>query len=382
MRRILRRLLKRASGVHGLEQEVARLSKEVELHTRSLAQADSNLGVLASELRAGLAEIRQALALVVSGRAAFDLVRLDNVSLFVPSNDNLFDKFIPASCKGMTIERHRELEECQTAPTRAKLEMDVTRLMLLYLDVLFAAGRTVHLLDLGAWVGDFALRLGRFAQLRGEGFFSECYDPSNAGALIPFNAELNRLESCVVHRALGLSLSGGPQIFRQLWGNSDASRLESTTGDVPTLLGDSYLVRTVPLQACLPILTPTGHLIVKFDVEGIDAALVLQNLKGLFEASIIIEFAPSQRQYLEIDAIEFLRTLMRTHTIFDLYYLPRPTRATPVGENSLQDFVEDVRHRPYGYTDLLAVPKSDRSHDELVSKLGALCPIDASYTMA
>jgi len=300
---------------------------------------------------------------------------LDSISLFMPKYDNLYEHFIPEHCKGFPLERHHELAGSEAAFSDAELRGDVTKVLLLYLDNLFRNGQTVRLLDIGAWVGDVAIRLGKFAKLRAGKFHAECYDPSFAGTLIPFNIALNGVSEQVAFKPIGISLTGGPQIFSQIPGHSDHSQLASSSEGGPA---ETYLIHTCTLADCFPA-DRSSHLMVKIDVEGIDAKLVVQNRDLLRDATLMIEFAPN-RELEEVGAVAFIEALQRTHTLFDLYYLPRPTRAARI-ENAAS-FPSEIRARPYGYTDILAVPHSLVVHDEIVETLSHLKPMEPSNFMA
>jgi len=71
--------------------------------------------------------------------------------------------------------------------------------------------------------------------------------------------------------------------------------------------------------------------------------------------------------------------LQQTHTLFDIYYLPRPTMASHVGQAAA--FAAEISRRPYGYTDVLCVPRSLAAHDELVGWLSGLVPVPPAYRM-
>lgn len=328
------------------------------------------------DLRAEIAHLRY-----MQTRLSVDLVRVGLVSLFMPINDNLYNSFVSPECKGLTIDKHRELSAAQRPPSLQNMRTDVTKLMLLYTDTLYRAGLGVHVVDVGAWVGDNAVQLARFAKLIGGPFRAECYDPSFAGALIPLNIELNGVADMVGYHPLGISLTGGMQHFRQIAGHTDSARLGSIGRYEGIGSGeDNYIIRTVTLGECLSPPHHFGHLIVLIDLDGIDADVVRQNRAALADATIVVEFAPDQKQHTENGAGEFIRMLQETHTLFDVYYLPRPTRGEIVGDPS--NFAEVVRFRPWGYTDVLAVPHSLRVHDELKSTLSALAPIEPAYRIA
>jgi FkbM family methyltransferase len=309
--------------------------------------------------------------------SGYDLVNLHEIFLFVPVNDNLYDKFIPHHCKGFSLEQCRAIAGRTSALSVESVSRDVGAAMLLYLELLFQRGLSVHMIDIGAWVGDIAIRYAKFAQARGASFFADCYDPSDAGALIPRNIALNGLRDFVAYRPFGVSLKGGPLVFDQLQGNSDSSRLAAT--DNSSLPASSYLVDTVTLAECLAGVAPHRHVMVKIDVEGIDALLVLQNLKALRYATLIVEFSPQQEQYAgRPDA--FIKQLIATHSLFDLYYLPNPGHVVAVED--VMSFVKNVSRRSYGYTDILAVPHALPIHDDIARRLACLVPAEPNYQMA
>ncbi len=119
---------------------------------------------------------------------------------------------------------------------------------------------------------------------------------------------------------------------------------------------------------------------VKIDVEGIDAKLVSQNRDKLRDATLMIEYSPSQDQYLDIDPAAFLTSLMETHILFDVYYLPRPTRATRITDAGV--FKLEVLARPHRYTDVLAVPRTLSASEAIVDAFSRLKPIEPSNLMA
>jgi FkbM family methyltransferase len=335
----------------------------------NLISPTKNLQERITRLEGELSEIRTS-----QSRGPIDLVRLDDISLFMPTRDNLYRLVIPESCKKFPLYEHHRLAAIPAIPT----EFDVTRLMLMYLDILFAEGIAAHFLDVGAWVGDVAIRLGRFARDRGGQFHAECFDPSYAGEFIPFNIELNGVSELVDFHPIGISLAGGPQVFSQFRGHSDSSRLQSIGDD--GRIADYFVVRTRTLRECLPDLRTGTHLIVKIDVEGIDAQLVRQNRDALTNATLAVEFAPSQEQYRDLGPADFIRSLQTTHTLFDIFYLPRPTMARCV--NDADEFVREISARRYGYTDVLAVPLSLVAHDKLITRLSDLAAIAPEYRMA
>ena len=249
--------------------------------------------------------------------------------------------------------------------------------MLTYLDVLANHGITAHVLDVGSWVGDIAVRWAKHAALKGYPISADCYDPSLAGTLIQANSVLNGVSDCVSYKPFGISVSGGNHVFSQFKGHSDSSRL-ADIGQVD-FVTDNYVIETLTLKSCILLCPPNKHLIIKIDVEGIDGKIVFPNMEILRDSTLIIEFAPHQAQYKDISASGLIKKIQQSHDIYDLYYLPRPTRATLVGD--ADEFTAKITQRPYGYTDILAIPNTLPAKADLTAMIAGLKPIEDEYIM-
>jgi FkbM family methyltransferase len=224
----------------------------------------------------------------------------------------------------------------------------------------------VYFIDIGAWIGDMAIEYAVFAKQRGASFKADCYDPSRSGQLIPYNIAINKLDSSVRFFPVAAGLNDGYNIFNERWGHSDSSHLGFIKDDQMSVT--SHIVETKTLSQMLPTLDPKTHIIVKIDVEGIDAAIVMQTLDKLRDVSLIVEFAPWQQQYDDFGgAAYFIEMLRRTHTVFDVHPVTRPVLVRKVQDSFI--FEQDVRNRDYGYTDILAIPHRFTGHDEIVQLL-------------
>ena len=265
MRHLLKSLLKRGADFYSLEREIQVLREQVQW-------------------------LRERLDPKSRGAGVYDLVRLDDISLFVPMYDNLYEHFIPPASKGLTLDRHRKMEQARNGSHRRAAPRRRYKA---------SAALSEH--PVSPWRAGAFFRHrrmgwrrrhspGEIRQIARRQFFAECYDPSFSGTLIPFNIELNGVSEQVAFRPLGISLSGGPQIFSQIPGHSDAAKLGSASGTGPA---ETYLIHTRTLDECLAA-ARDRHAMVKIDVEGIDAKLVLQNLDQLRNATLMIEFAPSR----------------------------------------------------------------------------------------
>jgi FkbM family methyltransferase len=217
--------------------------------------------------------------------------------------------------------------------------------------------------SIGAWIGDVAIGYGVFAKQRGGDFQADCYDPSRAGQLIPYNITLNKLDGMIRFLPVAADITDGINIFSERWGHSDSSRLAFIDVD-SQILTTSHVVETRTLAQMLPASLTGRHVIVKIDIEGLDAAIVMQTLDKLYDVSLIIEFTPRQPQYDDIGGAEyFIETLQRTHVLFDVYPVTQPSWI-----KKLQDpfeFTLNVRNRDYGYADIRRVALAIAEHTGL-----------------
>lgn len=283
-----------------------------------------------------------------------DLVILDDIVLYTPTNDNLYSNFMPPQNKNYNIAAHGLPKVVVD-----DLEHDSGKALYNYTRLVAQDCGAVDLFDIGSWAGDVAIRLGRYAKLAGLDYRAHCYDPSFAGSLVPFNTHLNDVRDVVDFVPAGISLEGGPLLFNQVRGHSDSSGLSTMESFGRAV--DAYVINTYTLQQILSRHEREAHKIIKIDVEGLDALIVKQNFDLLSDCTIILEFNPGQRQYVDINPWKFLEEMAYTHSLYDLFYAPKPTRVEKV--ENYHAFIMDVAQRPHRYTDILMVPQRQAFHD-------------------
>ncbi|XYD10141.1 FkbM family methyltransferase [Methylobacterium sp. NMS12] len=281
--------------------------------------------------------------------SGIDTVILDDLVLYMPTNDNIYSNFVHNNNKNYAISAYG-LPKIGAD----NLTTDAARALCNYIGMVAEECGAVDLFDIGAWVGDVAIRLGRYAKLMGLNYRGHCYDPSFAGALVPFNTQINRVSDVVDFTPAGISLQGGPLLFHQVRGHSDSSGLSTMESFGRPV--DAYIVNTYTLKQILAQHSRPSHRIIKIDVEGLDALIVRQNLAEVTDSTIIMEFNPTQKQYAELNPIHFLEYMAITHTLYDLFYAPKPTRVAKIED--YHAFAMEVAQRPHRYSDILMVPRT------------------------
>ncbi|AWN34424.1 FkbM family methyltransferase [Methylobacterium radiodurans] len=335
-----------------------------------LRQLDAKVRMLQEEAQ----QLRVEVGLLRSAAygSGVDLVILDDIVLYVPTNDNLYSNFMHNSNKNYNIGVHG-LPQVRTDG----LVDDAGKVLHNYLGLVAQDCGAVDLFDIGSWAGDVAIRLGRYAKLAGLDYRAHCYDPSFAGSLVPFNTQLNGVSDSVDFVPAGISLEGGPLLFNQVRGHSDSSGL--STMDSFGRPVDAYVINTYTLEQILARHEREAHKIIKIDVEGLDALIVRRNFDLLANCTIIIEFNPGQRQYVDINPWKFLEDMAYTHSLYDLFYAPKPARVEKI--ENYHAFIMDVAQRPHRYTDILMVPQTQPFHDrfDAASRLYARKPDHAVF---
>jgi hypothetical protein len=95
----------------------------------------------------------------------------------------------------------------------------------------------------------------------------------------------------------------------------------------------------------------------------------------------IVEFVPSRITANSKDDPLYLLASDGEYDLFDLCYVPCPTRASRIDSACLSTFAQEVSQRRYGYTDILAVPKALPGASALVARLSGLRQKPHRYSM-
>jgi len=222
--------------------------------------------------------------------------------------------------------------------------------------------------DVGAWVGDVAIRYANYCRSTGHIVQFDCFDPTLAGDLIPYNVEINGLRSYVNYQPFAVSHVEGPVAFRQRPNHSDAGLSVFVNGERNTL------VRSVSLsRVLLERLTPA---IIKLDTENLEAVILYNCAPYLakYPNAVCIEVNLQTPKIFDV-----LLDLSATHEFWDIGYAPKPFRATPI--SLVYSLIGSLQQMPYNTTDVLAISKSVPRFSELREDLAAIVDGPQSYSL-
>ena len=271
----------------------------------------------------------------------------------------------------------------------------------------------VTVLDIGAFVGDFAIRMGNLIRTFGRQNRVYAFDPTDAGALIPYNVRINGLDGIVIHKELAIDCHAQYSLFTVSPGDYDSTTAAKRHAPRFNLSAQlKFLLKTSHKLAYIERLIryfrprPQYNLIVeattisrfaariglrtpifaKINVEGLDADVV-RDLRQFARTSgvpvtIVFEFKP--RSYGSLaEASAFLNDLVEEYYIFDIWYCPNPCLCNEVTREALPGFVNTVlNHRIVAYTDILLIPRSLPGAAQLAERLSRLKPEKPEYILA
>jgi FkbM family methyltransferase len=347
-----------------------------------------------------------------------DLVDFEDLKLFMFKHDNLYDIAIPKARKNQSLAQYQEFIRQHGYPRSMVSPENVTSLSqarfgaFFIMHHLWQHGVDFTVLDIGSHIGDFSLKMGNCIRTFGQANRVIAFDPTEAGALMDYNIELNGLGKIVKHEDLAVSEFDGLMLFDYSPGFSDSAHIVREnypeTRGVSTRLHNfwcrSLRGKAVSIGKFLTLklhkLTPAGarissynlivrgvdilsyleqhdrdeHLFVKIDIEGFDSVVINRLLQLLPTrlVSIIFEFAPSWSLGGFEQAGGYLRKLGGSFHLFDLFYSPNPTRFNLITPSEIGRFVDEVSQRAYGYTDVFLLDKRIAECDQLVHRLSSL----------
>ena len=359
-----------------------------------------------------------------------DLVAVGELCLFMFEDDNLYRIVVPDSVKRQSLSgfqkrvRQHGYTPSPVTPKNVGRVESARHGVFLFLYHFWQRRIPFTVFDIGSFVGSFSLEIASCARTFGERTQVIAFDPTDAGALMNYNIELNGLGDWVRHEDLAIGEVDGLAVFDCRAGHSDSSHVR---GDSEKRVGEARLgVRQKarrlverPLGAvrrCVratfgegaqqsgmgrtfaystiarsnQILTYLNRgefepdLFVKIDGEGMDPVIVgqLMTLLPQRRISIIFEFAPAQFEK-EDRAHELLDTISANFHVFDMFYSPNPTRFRLVRREELGALASEVREkRRYGYTDLFLLDKRIPDCVDLVERLSSLRELPDVYWFA
>jgi len=348
-----------------------------------------------------------------------DLVDFDDLKLFMLEDENSYRLAVPAKRK------HQNLENFQKALLNdgprpscvmpGKVEQVKSSRFGVFVVMHHLWAQEIHfdVLDIGSHIGDFGLKAASFIRTHGKKNRVVTFDPSEAGALVPYNIEINKLEGIVKHEMLAVSDMGGLVLFQYRPGHSEEGVITGENQSAAALattwlkrfqqlplrqrlmayfgLGFSALKRLANsgriatsyslIARCVDIIDYVARnhaeadLFVKIDIEGHDPRVIdrLLNLLPQRKLFIIFEFAPVRFGSRE-EAAGYLKRLSKDFHLFDLYYCPNPTRFNRLDPDKLALFTAEVGERQHGYTDVFMLDKRTPAGDQLLKRLAELAP--------
>lgn len=346
----------------------------------------------------------------------FDLVDFQDVKLLMLQNDNLYRVSVPDNRKNKSLRDYSLEVARQGYPKSVVTPENVHQLnsarygLFVYLNHLWEMNIELDVLDVGSHIGDFSVRMGSFIRTFNQKTKVISFDPTEAGALVDYNIQINGLQEIVQHEALAISDINGLIIFQVRHGYSDGSTAFSGSGSsnsnalmalfgrvksllkskhkLPDLIsyamGKTHLIaKSVTLPDYLKEHSLKNNLFVKIDIEGLDSVVIdslWPRINNHF-VSIITEFTPSSFPSHD-SAAKFLQNLGEKFIIYDIFYSPNPTRFDRLDQMKMNDFPRFIQEgRRYGYTDLLLIPQNIPKLDILIRRLDNLERTEDAYVL-
>ena len=357
-----------------------------------------------------------------------DLVAFEELCLFMFRDDNLYRIVVPENTKNQSLaavtKRIREGGHPPSPVTPQNVECVTSARygVFVFLHHLWQRRIPFTVLDIGSFVGTFGLKVASCARTFGEQTAVITFDPTEAGALINYNIELNGLSNWVRYEELAVAEADGLVMFDYRPGYSDSSSvrgeraalvptrrfrqklrslveqpLGSVTRHVRARLMEggcragnrppvtcNFIGRSTNIRNYLLRNGIESDLFVKIDIEGLDP-LVVDQLTALLperRVSIVFEFAPGHFERHDAPQ-DLLAMISDKYHVFDIFYSPNPTRFRLIQPDQFSSLEADVRwKRRYGYTDLFLLDKRTPECAELVNRLASLRELPDAYWLA
>jgi len=289
-----------------------------------------------------------------------DLVDFGEVRMFMFRDDNLYTINVPPERRNYSVLQHYQDVSRHGYPKStmtlesAPINDDSRYAFQALISHLHHHGISLHLLDVGGFIGDFSLLLANFARSWNIPFRADVFDPSPAGTLIPYNIEINGLQEFVTFHDLAVSGVDGPLKFSHTIAHLDSASVQTgAPRDV------DYLVRSTRISTFIRAHDVAEHgLLVKIDTEGLESTIIHDLLDAVTVRPIIVtEFTPNTFGATVAGDHRDLEELATHYCIYDVSHLPYPSRVRVVPENQLDEYTEMIRRRDSRYADLLLLPK-------------------------
>lgn len=343
-----------------------------------------------------------------------DLVDFEDLKLFMFRNDNLYNIAVSENRKNQSLtDYQKHISQNGYLPSLITPEnvdeiSDPRFGVYIFLNHLWKHDVDFTILDIGSYICDFSLKIANCIRTFQKQNKVISFDPTEAGALVSYNIELNGLGEIVRHEDLAISDFDGLMLFDYTPGHSDSAHIAERVGNAPThstnkmqsflqkplkeklslltnkisrtikktkppLSSYNFIARGVDILSYMEREKIVGNLFIKIDIEGVDMIVINRLLQLLPERliSIIFEFAPRDYDSFN-DAVIYLKNLGETFYVFDLFYSPNPTRWRLIDATKCESFVRDVAERKYRYTDIFLLDKRTPDCNALVERLSKL----------
>lgn len=304
-----------------------------------------------------------------------DLVDLGDIRVFMICNDNLYTNFVPENKKKIDIIDHYQRLNSDSSITKELLNNSNDPKFLVYkcLQHLLETEASLKFFDVGCFVGDVGLQIANFAKTLDLPIEVELFDPTLSGQLVPYNIELNSLESYCSYHSFAVSDYDGFALFNERPSHSDSSSLFQSSGGNATSI--------VPIVSLRSILNKSnGAFFLKLDTENQEARIIRHVFDNIRESYNIICF---EYHAFDDNVTRLIADLVSTHYIFDIGYMPNPFRCQYMPEH-VEDLLKlrsDVAQRPFRYTDILAISRKIPNVVGLLEQLNSLESKPMSYNL-
>lgn len=332
--------------------------------------ADLRIGRLEDQVSRLKSELSRLNEVVTSGRIV-DLVDFGELRVFMYTNDlsylQLQDKY----------RRHTPSANCRdfSTPYRSPSERyhtDREPLFSFLLSHYWLHHLDFAVFDVGCQYGTSAMAAAQVILSSGNTNHVYAFDPGEAGRLAQYNIILNGLQRHVTFERLAVSKGTFPGLVFTETGHSENNRLVNRT---PSIESSSYVVMCTSIDEYVAEKSLSGHCVVKVDTQGGEVEVFegMDHLRHSRYVTCISEFVPDAIA-TRVSPVEWLTRVSEGCSIFEtpdvnmflspshsLRYVPRDT---------VPRFVNEIRARPTGYTDIVLIPETLPGHSVLARRLG------------
>jgi FkbM family methyltransferase len=227
-------------------------------------------------------------------------------------------------------------------------------------------------IDVGCQYGRVALKIANFIRITGHDNHVICFEPGLAGTLLKHNISLNGLQQIATQVEYAVCNHNLPVLMYGEIGHSENNRIVNRRLEKE---GYCYVVPSTTIDDYVQKNQLKGHLIIKIDTQGAE----IEVLEGMVEVlenrnvTYVLEFTPWAISRLK-DPSEFLTELMENTYVVDIINTVTgnsDTQYTLIQKMGIKSFINDVaNNRPFGYTDILVVPKKLPGAEHLLKQIG------------